>query len=446
MGCSRKTGLKIQNSTPLNVKLSISEIDDFDWDGVSRPDNNIHGKEISANGTLVQREEINANASCCMYRLTFTFSDGRTVSQRFDQKKALKDDYNHTQEHYAESERFIVNASTTSIDGFPECLLITISNEPLPTTRIDFYSGCYGIMSDLLEHTYIYTTSGKEPHNYHNFQCYGGVERDKYEIEAVGDLELAIAICCHNPYDLRENYKQKRRIFLSTYGDSSGILYGVTGVCHQMSNRILYACDEHPEVFDFTPSASISYVAYGIYGNSLFSEESNWLEYLAECKLMVDNGREAMHLTTQELRRKAVIAYSLQIRKEMEEYIASKNGFIQQALSLEFSHWDDEDKPNKRLELLINKAGGIDSAKKEKLFAANTEFHEERKTLLQGQFAKSTFRNLDDLRAFAEIVNPKHDKMLKEFSEILTETEFKNIFGIEYSEQFHLINMDNLSE
>lgn len=447
MGCSKKTGLKIHNNTALEIHLGISEIDDYDWDGVSRPDNNINGKTLKRYADLLEREEINAMASCCMYRLTMTFSDGRVVSQRFDQKKALDSGYTHTQVYVVEGERISIVTSTTSVGDYSECLLIFIDNKPLKTTELNFCADCYDIAGGFLQHTYVYTMpkGSYNDDDRYNFQCYGGVERNHHSLAVLGDLELAIALCCHNPYDLRSDYNVKRTLFLSKFGDSSGILYGVTGVCHQMANRILYACKDHPEVFDFTPSAKLSYVAYGVYGNALFTNESNWTTYLAECELLVREGRGQVSVDMNAIP-VAVLRQEALLHDKLIAYTANGMSFKQKALALEVEYLKDEELPNKRLELLINLAypQGFNKDKENMLLALNREFHKERKNLLQGDFRFTPFNNLNDLRAFAEKINPQHDKMLAEFNNVLTNEEFTRIFGMGYSDKYHLINMDNL--
>ena len=80
------------------------------------------------------------------------------------------------------------------------------------------------------------------------FDSYGGhgeheQSRDPCRVSCRGgnrSLRLAKAICCLNPDASRCEFDSHEGGNLGN-GDSSGILYGWTGVCHQMANRIFAA-------------------------------------------------------------------------------------------------------------------------------------------------------------------------------------------------------------
>lgn len=107
------------------------------------------------------------------------------------------------------------------------------------------------------------------------FDCYGGHSGpdNHYPVKhnTVPDSKriLAVTICCFNPKDSRankdSNFNKKTGGELGT-GDSSCILYGVTGVCHQMCNRILWAVDL--QVPSNTPGYIASRTLYGTYGGA----------------------------------------------------------------------------------------------------------------------------------------------------------------------------------
>jgi tetratricopeptide (TPR) repeat protein len=85
------TRLKIENNTNTDIiNISVSEIDNYDWDGHSRPDHNFHGFSIPAYSSKEEREEVNYYASNCPFRMTLTFRDGRKCSFRIHQKYAIK--------------------------------------------------------------------------------------------------------------------------------------------------------------------------------------------------------------------------------------------------------------------------------------------------------------------------------------------------------------------
>jgi hypothetical protein len=115
-----------------------------------------------------------------------------------------------------------------------------------------------------------------------NFQCYGGTSgphqvfpaelytpsiysyTDLKTTHATGNLDLARAIAtCDPKAPHRPNYNQ-RTGGVTSFGDDCGILYAITGVCHQMAARILYACRvgiEAPIVWP--PTVTATYWKFG---------------------------------------------------------------------------------------------------------------------------------------------------------------------------------------
>jgi len=443
---SRKTGLKIENRTAVSVSLHVDQIDDFDWDGVSRPDLNIDGKTIPPHDSILEREEIYYFAvSGSWYRLTFAFSNGRSFRQRFNQRWALETRYEDKQTYCIESEDFYVTTFKGQCGDYSDCLWIRIDTKPLEKTVCELFCGLYPL-NIALQHTYAFTKAGKSPCRHHNFQCYGGVKRDRWSIKDSADLELAIAIACGNPYDAQENYSRMKITFVSQFGDCSGIIYGVTGVCHQMANRILYACDSHPNVFDFTPSAVLSYFAYGIYGNFVFSPHlSNWPLYLTWCKNLVNKGRAAAAQADGWPGQAEPDCSEEETLRELAAVAAPMQTFSQKALALELRTVGDDDTSNKRLDLWIRHlfGDGFDPRKEEQLFELNSEFHAEKKKLTE-QLDPGDFHTLAQLRDFAEKTNPRHQHMLDCFRKILTEDEFRKICGVDYTPDLRLIDTEIL--
>lgn len=83
---SEATSLTIVNNTPFDIlRTKVTETDNFDWDGASRPDNNFQGVSIAARSRCEQREELNSNARSAWYRMELTFTNGDVVSFRADQ-------------------------------------------------------------------------------------------------------------------------------------------------------------------------------------------------------------------------------------------------------------------------------------------------------------------------------------------------------------------------
>lgn len=90
------------------------------------------------------------------------------------------------------------------------------------------------------------------------FDCHGGHGDNPSEKQSLDpcrvscrggsrSLKLAKAICCLNPEDSRTEFSLHDGGKLGN-GDSSGILFGATGVCHQMANRIFAAGVDEPTI------------------------------------------------------------------------------------------------------------------------------------------------------------------------------------------------------
>jgi len=69
--------------------MTVQNVDNYDWDGVSRPDRNLHNVALGPGQTVRQREELNTNASSHMFTLTVNFTDGTYLILRLDQGVAL---------------------------------------------------------------------------------------------------------------------------------------------------------------------------------------------------------------------------------------------------------------------------------------------------------------------------------------------------------------------
>lgn len=59
LAASKSTTICVHNRTDMAHNLDVTDIDNFDWDGVSRPDKNFRGVLISPGETRCNREEVN---------------------------------------------------------------------------------------------------------------------------------------------------------------------------------------------------------------------------------------------------------------------------------------------------------------------------------------------------------------------------------------------------
>ena len=64
-----ETNICIRNNTNSSHQSTVADIDNYDWDGNTRPDKNFNNIAIEAGATICRREEVNAHA----YQPSFTF-------------------------------------------------------------------------------------------------------------------------------------------------------------------------------------------------------------------------------------------------------------------------------------------------------------------------------------------------------------------------------------
>lgn len=121
-------------------------------------------------------------------------------------------------------------------------------------------AGWYGIRWTLgtLAHSFVGTDDGSPVW----FDCYGGhidtYHRNYPYISGTGNLRYARALTNLQPNSSKAEY--------NGWFDSCGILYGINGVCHQMTNRTLWATDKKL-LLQAQPGYSLSHWFYGHYGN-----------------------------------------------------------------------------------------------------------------------------------------------------------------------------------
>ena len=89
---SIRTDLRLTNNTPLNMKrIWVTETDNYDWDGESRPDHNFQNVSLASYASREEREELNYWAGSAWYRLHVEFQNGDYISFRNNQYDARHD-------------------------------------------------------------------------------------------------------------------------------------------------------------------------------------------------------------------------------------------------------------------------------------------------------------------------------------------------------------------
>lgn len=87
---STHTRLRISNRTSSAVvDTRIFSVDSYDWDGGARPDRNMQGRIIPVNDSIEEREEVNAVASNCPFKMQVYLEDGRKFTYSIHQKYAI---------------------------------------------------------------------------------------------------------------------------------------------------------------------------------------------------------------------------------------------------------------------------------------------------------------------------------------------------------------------
>ena len=87
-GSSDETHICIRNTTSASHHIQVTDINNYDWDGVDRPDHNFNNIDITAGETICRREEINHNSN----HQGFTFLiDGNPTRMQI-QLEAVGDD------------------------------------------------------------------------------------------------------------------------------------------------------------------------------------------------------------------------------------------------------------------------------------------------------------------------------------------------------------------
>lgn len=85
MGNSLETYLELTNDSDGSLVIEVSEVDNYDWDGDSRPDHTFQNVEIPAHESIKHRQEINAKSDSAMSTMRFFQEDQEIFAIRIDQ-------------------------------------------------------------------------------------------------------------------------------------------------------------------------------------------------------------------------------------------------------------------------------------------------------------------------------------------------------------------------
>lgn len=90
---SHGTTLTISNQTAWSTTITVDRVENYDWDGQSRPDKNFDDVRLSPGETRSRHEELNAHAKSAHFQMTFTFPDGQWVrffADQYDARNGIK--------------------------------------------------------------------------------------------------------------------------------------------------------------------------------------------------------------------------------------------------------------------------------------------------------------------------------------------------------------------
>ncbi|CAF1002004.1 unnamed protein product [Didymodactylos carnosus] len=90
-GNSRATWLEVKNDTDQQIQIKISEVDNSDWDGDSRPDHNFQNAIIEAHQSKKERQELNAHNQTAEFTMTVSQGGNEQFAIRINQWDARID-------------------------------------------------------------------------------------------------------------------------------------------------------------------------------------------------------------------------------------------------------------------------------------------------------------------------------------------------------------------
>lgn len=327
-----------------------------------------------------------------------------------------------------------------------------------PVIKINntFYGGHYQADIPVIgpdfhwEHAYVRVRPQyNDPNEYVDFCCYGGVTpsggiKNYYPVvQTVGDLTLARTICCFDPNDTRDNYDRKKGGDL-IFGDCCGVLYLISGVCHQMANRVLFAGFGSPIMY---PNVSfVTYILWGHYGNpggnpGTSIVDLDWFTYLAMCKYKIAQPQAGILKDTAAL---------TQAKNEIHDQLLTTAGNIKQndpvlasTIEFEVNNAGDKNIESNRMVNLIQVTFGpqYDSTKTNNILSAHKNFMNFKNQYDQGLLQKNITPD-----KYALDVNQQFSDLLEKFYQELGDADYQKLLRAGYDDKYVLVNPDILAE
>ncbi len=317
---------------------------------------------------------------------------------------------------------------------------------------------------EIVDHAYVYAQRDNTCVQVY-FPCYlplpmpnkVQVARDR------GDLSLARVISCGDPDDTRWFYYRQFAAADSSIGiinrhgetfglgDCSGIIYGLTGVCFQMANRILYSAEGYPRLCP-EKAMRILYLVYGIYGNTykFFYKKGvgslNWLEFLAASELIYEKAIPVPDGFDYTQHMPAILQRALEIQSKLtafakisnDRYLLNEMAYIDNPVLLILS----------RFRLLCEDAGispeQYASLKKflkdfldylfpsDTIIAGKVPTDETDEEEMKRSYDEMRFSDREiDHRLFAQDLLTRINTLIKDFDTVLDDKDYRKLLGTE---------------
>ena len=267
------------------------------------------------------------------------------------------------------------------------------------------------------------------------FDCYGthtGPNRrfPAHHASGPGDLERVLLVACGDVNDHRIRYDRLDGSFYELgwsdgLGDCAGVLYGVTGVCHQMANRILYAADADLQMRP--PTAWLSYPAYGPFGST--SALVAWSNWKFPAPFIENVARRA----------------GVELKATTEEEVCRrvKDPYLRAVLDHRMANRDEPANTEREFEIMIDhRLPGLDRHRRNRMLAGQRQFLD-RKEELSGQLVGREI----PVREFDVVVNAAYMETLAGFDRMLGDDNFTALFGMteQQARGYRLVDSDTLN-